>query len=54
MLGLTPDFAAAEIAAVEMAAAEIDDVPEIGGDALAARLSGLVPGERAGAPTRPP
>jgi len=45
MLGLSPDFAAAEMAAVEMAAAEIDDVPEIGGDALAARLSGLVPGD---------
>ena len=45
MLGLTPDFAAAEVEAVEMAAAEIDDVPEIGGDALAARLSGLVPNE---------
>ena len=44
MLGLTPDFAAAEMAAVEMAEAEID-VPEIGGEALAARLSGLVPGE---------
>lgn len=45
MLGLTPDFAAAEMAAVEMAAAEIDNLPEIGGDALAARLSGLVPGD---------
>jgi len=45
MLGLTPDFAAAEMAAVEMAAAEIDDLPEISGDALAARLSGLVPGD---------
>jgi hypothetical protein len=45
MLGLTPDFAAAEVEAVEMAAAEIDDVPEIGGDALAARLFGLVPGD---------
>lgn len=45
MLGLTPNFAAAEIAAVEMAAAEVDDMPEIGGDALAARLSGLVPGD---------
>jgi len=45
MLGLTPDFAAAEMAAVEMAAAEVQDVPEIGGDALAARLSGLVPGD---------
>jgi hypothetical protein len=50
MLGLTPDFAAAEVEAVEMAAAEIDDVPEIGGDALAARLSGLVPAESQGAP----
>jgi hypothetical protein len=45
MLGLTPDFAAAEMEAVEMAAAELDEVPEIGGDALAARLSGLVPGD---------
>jgi len=45
MLGLTPDFAAAEVEAVEMAAAEIEDVPEIGGDALAARLFGLVPGD---------
>ncbi len=45
MLGLTPDFAAAEMAAAEAAAAEIDEVPEIGSDALAARLSGLVPGE---------
>ncbi len=49
MLGLAPDFAAAEVEAVEMAAAEIEDVPEIGGDALAARLSGLVPGELDGA-----
>ena len=49
MLGLTPDFAAAEVEAVEMAAAEIEDVPEIGGDALEARLSGLVPGEPDGA-----
>ena len=29
----------------ETAAAEVEDVPEIGGDALAARLSGLVPEE---------
>ena len=49
MLGLTPDFAAAEVEAVEMAAAEIDDVPEIGSDALAARLSGLVASEPDGA-----
>ena len=45
MLGLAPDFAAAEVEAVEMAAAEIEDVPEIGGDALAARLFDLVPGD---------
>jgi enamine deaminase RidA (YjgF/YER057c/UK114 family) len=44
MLGLEPDFAAAaEVAAAEAAAADADAVPEIGGDALAARLSGLVP-----------
>jgi hypothetical protein len=47
MLGLTPDFAAAEMAAAEAAAAMADDeeVPEIGGDALELRLAGLVPGE---------
>jgi len=45
MLGLTPDFAAAEVAAVEMAAADVDEVPEIGGAALEARLSGLVPAD---------
>ncbi len=45
MLGLTPDFAAAEMAAAEAAAAEIEDVPEIAGDALEARLAGLVPGD---------
>ncbi len=44
ILGLTPDFSAAEAEAAE-AAAELDAVPEIGGEALAARLSGLVPGE---------
>jgi hypothetical protein len=49
MLGLTSDFAAAETAAEEMAAAEIDDVPELGGAALEARLSGLVPGDAAAA-----
>ena len=48
MLGLTPDFAAAEVAAVEMAEAEVDGVDEIGGDALEARLSGLVPGDAQG------
>ncbi len=51
MLGLTPDFAAAEEAAAEAAAAEVEDLPEIGGDALEARLSGLVPGEAHGPAT---
>lgn len=46
MLGLEPDFAAAaEVAAAEAAAADLETVPEIGGDALEARLSGLVPDE---------
>ena len=43
MLGLTPDFAAAEVAAAEEAAADVEEMPEIGSDALEARLSGLVP-----------
>jgi hypothetical protein len=44
MLGLEPDFAAAaEVAAAEAAAADVEAVPEIEGDVLAARLSGLVP-----------
>ena len=55
-LGLTPDFdaAEAEAAAAADAIARRRD-PEIGDDALAARLAGLVPDERrAGAPaTRP-
>ncbi len=45
MLGLTPDFAAAEMAAAEAAAAEFEEMPEFGGDALEARLAGLVPGD---------
>jgi hypothetical protein len=49
MLGLTSDFAVAEAEAAEAAAAEVDDIPEIGGDALAARLAGLVPNEAPGA-----
>ena len=54
MLGLTPDFAAAEAAAAEAAASEVEDVPEIGGEALAARLSGLVPADTAAEPATPP
>ena len=42
MLGLTPDFAAAEAAASEAAAAEISEIPELDGDDLAARLAGRV------------
>lgn len=51
MLGLTPDFAAAEAAAAEAAVSDVEELPEIAGDALAARLSGLVPGEPAPAGT---
>ncbi len=43
MLGLTPDFAAAEIAAAEAAAAELQDIPEMDEQDLTARLAGLVP-----------
>ncbi len=53
MLGLTADFAAAEAAAAEAAASEVEEVPEIGGEALAARLSGLVPADAAPEPATP-
>ena len=47
-MGLTPDFDAAEAEAAASAEgntdAEGDEIPEIGDDALAARLAGLVPG----------
>ena len=43
MLGLTPDFAAAEIAAAEAAAAELQEIPEMDEQDLTARLAGLVP-----------
>ncbi len=49
MLGLTPDFAAAEAAAAEAAAAEIEEIPEIDEENLMARLAGLVPAPSAGA-----
>jgi len=42
MLGLTPDFAAAEIAAAEAAAAELQEIPEMDEQDLTARLAGLV------------
>ena len=47
-LGLTPDYDAAEAEAAASAnasGAEGDEIPEIGDDALAARLAGLVPGK---------
>ena len=50
MLGLTPDFAAAEIAAAEAAAAEMQDFPEMDEQDLTARLAGLVPSSASGAP----
>ncbi len=50
MLGLTPDFAAAEIAAAEAAAAEMQDIPEMDEQDLTARLAGLVPSSATGAP----
>src|SRR5665811_252277 len=58
LLGLTPDFAAAEADAAEAAAAEISEIPELDGDDLAARLAGRVldsePGDSAAErPTTP-
>ena len=46
MLGLTPDFAAAEAEAASFSAGDEagdDEIPEIADDAIAARLAGLVP-----------
>jgi hypothetical protein len=42
MLGLTPDFEAAEAAAAEAAAAEVSEIPEFDEENLVARLAGLV------------
>lgn len=46
-LGMTPDYDAAEAEAAQAADSnsESDEIPEIGDDALAARLAGLVPGK---------
>jgi hypothetical protein len=54
MLGLTPDFAAAEAAAAEAAAAESSEIPELDEANLAARLAGLVPSSTSGAPADAP
>jgi len=45
MLGLDPDFAAAEAEAfaIDATAAEAEEIPPIGEEALAARLAGLMP-----------
>ena len=50
ILGLTPDFAAAEADAAEAAAAEISEIPELDEEGVAARLAGLVPSSTFGAP----
>ena len=55
ILGLTPDFAAAEadaaeFAAAEAAAADISEIPEFDEESVAARLAGLVPSSMSGAP----
>lgn len=44
-LGLSPDYDAAEAEAFADAGASDEDIPEIGDDALAARIAGLVPGK---------
>jgi hypothetical protein len=53
MLGLTPDFEAAEAAAAEAAAAEVSEIPEFDEENLVARLAGLVPTATHEAPTDP-
>lgn len=48
-LALSPDFDAAEAEAAASAdAGSVEEIPEIGDDALAARLAGLVPGKAEG------
>jgi hypothetical protein len=53
MLGLTPDFEAAEVAAAEAAAAEVSEIPEFDEENLVARLAGLVPTATHEAPADP-
>ncbi len=53
MLGLTPDFEAAEAAAAEAAAAEVSEIPEFDEEDLVARLAGLVPAAAHEAPADP-
>jgi hypothetical protein len=47
-LGLTPDFDAAEAEALAAAGSSDEEIAEIGDDALAARLAGLVPSKNKG------
>jgi len=47
-LGLTPDFDAAEAEALAAADSSDEEIAEIGDDALAARLAGLVPNKNKG------
>jgi hypothetical protein len=47
-LGLSPDYDAAEAEALAAAGTSDEEIPEIGDDALAARLAGLVPGKSGG------
>ena len=49
-LGLSPDYDAAEAEALAAAGTSDEEIPEIGDDALAARLAGLVPGRNKGNP----
>jgi hypothetical protein len=47
-LGLSPDYDAAEAEALVAAGSSDEEIPEIGDDALAARLAGLVPNRHKG------
>jgi hypothetical protein len=47
-LGLSPDYDAAEAEALAAAGTSDEEIPEIGDDALAARLAGLVPSKHKG------
>ena len=47
-LGLSPDYDAAEAEALAAAGTSDEAIPEIGDDALAARLASLVPGKNKG------
>jgi hypothetical protein len=48
-LGLSPDYDAAEAEALAAAGTSEEEIPEVGDEALAARLAGLVPGRKGNA-----